>query len=352
MDFALSEEQEALCRSLRPLLETTGADGADTAWARACAQGWLGLSVSEDLGGQGAGTVELALMFHELGRALTPGPFLGTVGLALPVLLALGDKEQRERWVPALISGERTATLAVHDGPEPVVARATEQGSVLRGVKTVVPDGDADLLVIEVPAQEQGGRDVYIVERGPQVSFHPVATLDLGRPYCSVSLDDAPGERIGVDLDHAAKEAALDRVRIVVAAELVGCAERCLDMAVQYAKTRYQFGRPIGSFQATKHRCADMFVELELARGAVQYAAWESDQKPSGPSAFGPVAAVAAITAADLVTRECLHVHGGLGFTWEHDAHLYMRRARADSALLGGVDHQLGLVARRNGWVA
>ena len=295
MRFELSDEQEGLRRSVRRVLDAGG-----DPWTQ------LGLGGLLDAG---CGWVEVAAVQEELGRALATSPFFATVGLAGAALRCAGRVD---------LLGERTATLVVD--PRHVV------------------DGDtAELLIVA------GDDAVYAIEAA-RVTRRRLATLDDTRPLAEVEVGAAPGERIG---DRAILDRALALASIALAAEQVGVAARCLELSVEYAKVRHQFGRPIGSFQAIQHACADMFVLVESARSAAWYAAWAADQDDPDLPTIAAVAAATCGEAAFRVAGEAIQVHGGIGFTWEHPAHRYFKRARAARALLGTPDHHREQVARR-----
>ena len=302
---------------------------AQEAWRELGTQlGVLGLTVPERWGGGGAGVVEAAVVAEELGAALAPVPYL-SAAFAARLLTDSGDEAACADLLPALCAGERT--YAVVTTPVSV----TKDGSAWRltGTAAQVVDGPGatDLLVVtdgalfHVDTATEGG------------TLDPVPTLDLTRRQADVRFDGAPARRVGAGVDLAA---ATEVVVTLLAAELVGVARTMLDVAVSYAKERLQFGRPVGSFQAVKQRCADLLVEVELARSVAEHAAWTHDHGGDDPALATSLAQVVATDAARAVTGGAIQVLGGVGFTWEHRAHLYYKRAVAAAALWGGRDHR------------
>jgi alkylation response protein AidB-like acyl-CoA dehydrogenase len=368
MNFGSTTEEADLRREARRFLSTAstsarvrvameGAAGYDIdAWRRAAGElGWASLIVPETQGGAGLGWPELAALVEETGRALACVPFFSTVCLATNALLAAGDTV----YVPRIASGEVTATLAfaeqTHVDPFSIAttARADGDGFVLSGTKRYVVDGaTADLLIVTARAPGTAGDDgiaMFVVDaHAAGIERTRVATLDMTRPQATIVLRDvrvAESAKLG---DAAALRRTLDRAAIALAAECLGGADRCLEMATEYAKTRVQFERPIGSFQAIRHKLADMLVFVETARSAVLYAASvAADDAALAISA--PVAKSYASEAFFQVAAENIQIHGGIGFTWEHDAHLYFRRARAALTLLGSVARDRERIARAMG---
>ena len=350
IDFGLSEDQEALQRAAREflarecppaLVRDTAKDGDGvprTLYAKMAELGWMGLVVPEADGGLGLGTLELALVCEELGRAVAPGPFLSTQ-LVIAALLRAGSAAQRRRWLPGLVGGERLATLAYleasdrHDADGITLrARRSRTGWRLDGTKLfVLGVPGVDLLL--VPARSgRDGLSLFLVDAAtPGVRLRPEETVDLTRRVGEVELRDVAVERdalVGREAQGAALLARLiDLGALLIAADCLGGATRTLDMAVEYAKVRQQFGRPIGSFQAIKHIAAEMVAEVEPARALVWYAAYAADHRPR------EAARAAAIAKARLgeiyahTANRSVQIHGGIGFTWEHDLHLWFKRA-------------------------
>jgi alkylation response protein AidB-like acyl-CoA dehydrogenase len=305
--------------------------------------GLAGLIVPERFGGQGFSMLELSIALDELGRELAGGPFFASACLAVLALRNVASAEEQAEWLPKLASGETIATLA---GPGEASAA---DGRVSGTLRFVIDAQNAGLLL--VPAREADGVGLYALEAG-QMGVHVEAApgLDLTRKFAHVGLTGARARRLGAPGSAAA---GLARTRaeatIGLASEQVGAAARCLELAVAHTKQRFQFGRAIGSFQAVKHRAVDALTLLELARSAAWWAAWTATRGDVAEAAA--VAHSTACEAFEKAAYECIHLHGGIGFTWEHDAHLYYRRARADRVLFGepaahraGLARALGLV--------
>jgi alkylation response protein AidB-like acyl-CoA dehydrogenase len=346
MNFAFTAEQTELRREARRFLSTH----RDADWRQASRElGWSALVVPEANGGAGLGWIELVALAEEAGRALTSLPLLSTVALATGVLLEGADEPQRAALLPRIAGGDATATLAFAEEPrgEPfavaTTAREDASGFVLTGEKRYVLDGHtADVLLVTARAPGTTGREgiaTFVVEAGVAgLERVQVPTLDTTRPLAVVKLH---GVRVGRDArvgDGATLRRALDRAAVVLAAESLGGAERCLEMATEYAKSRVQFERPIGSFQAIRHKLADMLTAVETARSAAYYAACvaASDDDDDGELATAAPLAKAYCTEAFFrCANESVQVHGGIGFTWEHEAHLYLKRARGSLAVLG-----------------
>jgi alkylation response protein AidB-like acyl-CoA dehydrogenase len=368
--LAFTEEQEELRRSVRRFLDDTSPmaevrrlmdtdDGWDRAVWRAMAEqvGLQGIHVPEALGGAGLGHVELGVVLEELGRSLACLPYFSTVGLAVNALLASGDERARGELLPRLASGEATGTLAVLEAPgswdlDALATRARRDGDgwVVDGAKAFVVDGHtADVLL--VAARSPGGLSVFAVEGGGAgVERVPVPQLDQTRKLARVELAGAPATLVGEEGGAATwLPRALDLAAAALAMEQVGGARRCLDMTVAYAKERHQFGRAIGSFQAIKHRCADMLLRVESARAAAYYAAWAAAEDAEELPAVASLARAYCSEAYSWVAGETIQVHGGIGFTWEHDAHLYFKRAKASELLLGDPAHHREQMLRRIG---
>jgi alkylation response protein AidB-like acyl-CoA dehydrogenase len=331
MRFALTPEQEAFRDTarrflservdLRATIDRTGAHDP-ALWKAIASLGWFGVDVPEELAGQGLTFVEVALLAEETGRALLPGPFLETL-LAVQALLVAGSDQQRADHLPSLVAGERP-TAAVRG------AGISLLSDRLRGEDRAVPCAEVAELFL-VAAAVPDGMTPFLVNRD-QVTVEPAQGADLTRPIARVVLDRAKYlER----LDARRFAGLVDRARVIVAAELAGAASRALEMAVAYAMDRQQFGRPIGEFQAVKHRAADSWRAAEAARLAVWYAAWAIANDAPDASVAASAAKAAAGDAALKCTADSIQIHGGIGFTWEHDAHLYYRRAIAGQAALG-----------------
>ncbi|HVE27435.1 MAG TPA: acyl-CoA dehydrogenase family protein [Sporichthya sp.] len=355
-----------LRRTVRDLLTAHGSsaavraaaetpDGTDRGlWRRISSElGLTGLGVPEEFGGAGYGDDLQPVVFEELGAALAPVPHLATVGLAMSALLASGDADAQKRHCPDLVAGT-AATLAFTEADRnwdvPSLATSAEltphgDAWLLTGRKTLVLDGPAAELIL-VLAQAPEGPTLFAVA-GDEASLRRegVRGLDLTRRFADVVLEATPAVAVGGLGDgRRIVEAALVRATAFLAAEQLGGMQRCLDSAVDYAKLRHQFGRPIGSFQAVKHKCADMLVDVESARSLVEHLGTVLADRTD----LALPAATAAAFCADAYRRvaaESLHVHGGIGFTWEHDAHLYVRRAEVSALLFGDASYQRRRVA-------
>ncbi|MFT3852089.1 MAG: acyl-CoA dehydrogenase [Ilumatobacteraceae bacterium] len=320
--FLAKHESRAAARAL---LEAPDEPNA-TFYAEAAALGWLGLHVPEDLGGSGFGLEETVVVVEELGRGLAPGAFVPSL-IASAVLVAAGDRTVAERWVPGLADGSITGAVALEAG-------ASLAGGALSGdVGTVLGAGLADVLLVgvgdDVAVVDARGASVAVDARGGGVTVAPSPNLDTTRRSARVSFSGAPAAVLP-----GARRLLTDLSRTILAAEAVGVARESTDMAAEYAKVRLQFGRPIAMYQAVKHHCANMAVATELATAAV----WDAARAAAGGgeqfSYAAAVAAALAVPAADECVNLGMQVHGGIGFTWEHDCHVYMRRATAIAAVL------------------
>jgi alkylation response protein AidB-like acyl-CoA dehydrogenase len=300
--------------------------------------GLPGLVIPEEHGGAGFSRLELAIAAEELGRAVAGGPLLASAVLATEALLAAGGDVATEL-LPMVAAGAAVATLAVVEGgrrwrPEDVATTAEGAGDLrLTGTKDAVLSA-ADATVLVVAAREETGISLFAAEPGDGVEITPLEVLDGSRPMARVTLRDAPARRVGAPgQGWAAVESALEAGTVFLAAEQVGGSRALLDAAVEHAKTRVQFGQPIGRFQAVKHRLADMAARTELASAAAAWAAWQPPG--SDAAALGAAVAGAYCSEAYLETAlDAIQVHGGMAITWEHHAHRFLRRARADAAVL------------------
>jgi alkylation response protein AidB-like acyl-CoA dehydrogenase len=312
--------------------------------------GLAALGLPESVDGVG-GLAELTTVCEELGRALLPVPFLTSTVLAGQVLAAVGPAAAEAL---SRVAGGEVAALGVTGAagvwdPAAVELRADPAAGTVDGVLPVVPLGaGADLYV--VAARSEDGVDLFVVDAGSGVAAVAVDSLDLSRPSAVVTFTDAPAARLttGGSAD-AVVPPALDVAAVALAAEQLGGAEACLELTVGYIKDRRQFGRPIGSFQAVKHACADLLVQVETCRSAV-VRALDAEGSPDALAEAASVAQAWCSEAYRSVTAETVQLHGGIGFTWEHDAHLYFRRARADAVLLGGAAYHRERLAQLLGW--
>ena len=338
MNFGFTDDQETIKRTAREFLAARyklaevrrlaledERGFTDAQWDELAGLGWPGIFVEERFGGQGLGIVELAILQEELGYALAPAPFFSDLSAGL-VLQAAGDDAQRERWLAPLAAGERRGTLAIADAGDPV----SVDGGRLGGAKHLVAEAaSADFLVVLAAGS------AYVVETGADgVSIEAQQGLDPTRKLFAVTLDGAEAEELagaGADALGRAQEA----ISVALAAESVGVAQRAMEMAVEYAKDRKQFETPIGAFQAVSHRCAQMLLEVEGARSVTLYAAWTLDHEPASASLAASMAKAYASDAGWRVTASALQVHGGIGFTWEHDLHFFLKRAKANAHAFG-----------------
>jgi alkylation response protein AidB-like acyl-CoA dehydrogenase len=343
MNFELTDDQRAIKLTARELLasryrpETMRALAADERgftdeqWEELSELGWPGVIVPEEYGGLGLGAVELVVIHEEIGYALAPSPLLSTISAAL-LINAAGTPMQKEQWLPSLASGEKRGTLAVWEersGQIPNRSELEPAASRITGTKIAVPDaGTADLLVIS----GADGRHFLVQPDQTGVEITAQQSLDPTRKLFSVELTDAPAQGLQASPDIAPAYAT---IITALAAENVGIAQRALEMAVAYAKDRKQFGRPIGSYQAVSHRCAQMFLEVEGARSLCYWAGWTLDNDPDTALRAASMAKAYASDAGYRVTASALQVHGGIGFSWEHDLHFFFKRARANGHAFG-----------------
>ena len=333
--------QHAAPTRVRKILETDAPYDVEL-WKGMAEQGWPGTAIPESFGGAGFGYLELCVIAEELGRSLAPTPFSSSVYLATEALLLAGSDAQKKQWLPKLAMGEAIGCFALAEGGVPseksIATRAA--GGKLRGTKTPVADGDvADVAV--VVARSDAGPSLYLVDlKGAGVTRTTVKTVDPTRSHARVVFDGAIAEPLGAPgQGWALAQNVLDRAAVLVAFEQVGGAQAALDMGREYALGRFAFGRPIASFQAIKHKLVDMYVATELARSNAYYAAWAlSTGAPELPIAAA-AARVSATEAFWLSAKENIQTHGGMGFTWEFDCHLYYRRAKLLALSLGSARH-------------
>jgi len=317
MNFDFTDDQQAIKRTahellaarfkpehVRELAEAVAYD--DDAWKEMSELGWAGIFIDEEHGGQGLGIVELVILMEELGYALAPVPFLSNTAAGLALQLA-GTDDQKGRWLPGIASGEARGTV----------------GILRDGEARLVPDADsAEVIVLISP---DGSTSVV---EAASAEIEPFETMDRTRRFARVRADG--GEPLGGD-----QLAAADRIVTALSAETVGVAQKAMEMAVEYARDRKQFGRPIGSYQAVSHRCAQMLLEVEGSRSGAYYAAWCADSEPDSLPAAASMAKAYSSDAGWRVCGSSLQVHGGIGFTWEHDLHFLLKRAKTNAILFG-----------------
>jgi alkylation response protein AidB-like acyl-CoA dehydrogenase len=355
MSLTLTEEQHELSRTVadfldkqspeaevRRLMEGGGATDPHV-WSQMAQQlGLQGLIIPEAFGGGGFGFTELVVVLERMGASLLVAPFLSTA-VAGAALLLSPDATLKSEYLPALGSGARVGTLALAEDTGRwdvdsvhATARAAGEGFAVTGAKAYVVDGQhADFFIVS--ARSRDGVGLFVVDAdSSHVSVTPSKALDATRPLARLEFDGAPARPLSEPADDgAALRRLLDMAAVALGAEQVGGAQRCLDMAVGYAKVRVQFGRPIGSFQAIKHKCADVLLAVESARSAVYYAAGVLDDGGEDLSVSSALAQAQCSTAYTHAAAENIQIHGGIGFTWEHPAHLYFKRAKSSELLFG-----------------
>ncbi|HSD10432.1 MAG TPA: acyl-CoA dehydrogenase family protein [Candidatus Binatia bacterium] len=374
MDFGFSEEQEMLRKSardflakespmtyVRRMMEDDLGYSVET-WRKMAELGWMGLIYPESHGGAGLSMVDLVVVLEEMGRVVMPGPFFSTVLLGGLAVLEGGDESQKERYLKGIAAGELKATLAVLEpngrsdaaGLE-ATAVADSGGYLLSGSKLFVPDAHvADLVVVAVRTERIRGEEgisLFAVEvpRGG-VTVTPLKTMDQTRKLFEVKLDQV---RVGPEALIGARgggwsilKRVTDRAKVALCAEMCGGAERVLEMSVEYAKVRVQFDRPIGSFQAIQHKCANMLLLVESAKSATYYAAWAVANHPAEAPLAAAMAKSCTSDAYRTVVGEGIQIHGGIGFTWEHDMHVYFKRAKGSEVTFGDATYNRELVAQ------
>ena len=370
MNFAFTEEQEELRKTVRAFLDAKSSEtavreqmetvnGFDPAvWAQMGSQmGLMGIHIPEEFGGMGFTYIELGVVLEEMGRSLLCAPFFSTVVLAANTLLQSGDDAAKKKYLPGIASGETTATLA---SVEPsgkwdeagITMKAKGSGSsfTLSGTKMFVLDGHTASMII-VSALTSKGVSLFAVDGNAKgLTRTALSTMDQTRKQAKLEFSDVAATLIGTEgKGWDVLSRVNDLVVVALAAEQVGGAQKVLDMAVEYAKVRVQFGRPIGSFQAIKHKCADMLLEVESAKSAAYYGMWcaseMNEELPSVASLSKAYCSEAYFHAA----AENIQIHGGIGFTWEHPAHLYFKRAKSSELLFGDPTYHRELLAQRIG---
>jgi alkylation response protein AidB-like acyl-CoA dehydrogenase len=372
VDFAFSEEQEMLRRSARDFLAKEcgpkvvrrlmeGPDAYDPAlWKKIADLGWTALGIPEQYGGVGT-FLDLIVVLEEAGRALLPGPFFATMGLAVPALIEAGTEAQKKEVLNDVAQGSARATLAFTEpsgrwDAEGVMleAKASGGGWRLSGTKQFVPDAlSADYMVVVARTRGEGeeGITLFLVKgRAKGMTVTPLETLDMTRRWAEVRFDNV---ELGADTVMGAPDKgwpalkrALDWATAALCAEMMGGAQKVLETSTEYAKTRQQFGKPIGIYQAISHKLADMLVLSESGRSATYYAAWAVDADAPDRSLASSMAKAYVSDAYRKVAGDGIQVHGGIGFTWEHDMHLYFKRAKASEVTLGDATYHRELVAQ------
>ena len=375
MDFGFNQEQELLRATARKFFENEctsefvrarmaePAGVTDEFWKKLAEQGWLGLIYPEEFDGTGLGFVDLTVLMEEMGRAVMPGPFFSTVLLGGLTIYEAGSAAQKKEWLSKISAGQAKATLAFTEpnarwdaAGVTVSARESAGKFTLTGTKLFVLDAHvADVIVVAARTREgkrpEEGLSLFLVPKGAKgLDVKLLPTMDQTRKLCEVTLRDVT---VGADALLGAKDQAwgplarvLDRATVALCAEMCGGAQRVLDMTTDYAKIRVAFGKPIGSYQGVKHRAADMLVEVENAKSLTYYAAWAVDENvPEAPLA----ASMAKAYVSDAYRRTAgagIQLHGGIGFTWEHDLHLYFKRAKSSEFTFGDASYHRERVAQ------
>jgi alkylation response protein AidB-like acyl-CoA dehydrogenase len=334
-------DQETLQRN-RKVLESD-AEYDPELWKNAAELGWLGAVIPEEFGGAGFGHLELVLIAEEVGRGLLPIPFSSSVYMATEAILQAGSDAQKQKYLSGLASGDRIGTLAIAEGmghPGPQHIQASFDGGKLSGTKVAVPDGNVANLAV-VAAKSAKGVSLVLVDLGAEgVTSQAVESIDPTRASANLTFTDAPAELLGAEGEGwEAIQTVLNRAAILMAFEQLGGADQAFETTREYMLGRYAYGRPVASFQALKHRMADMYVALQLARSNCYYGGWalENDAEELGLAACS--ARVSATQAFDLCSVEMIQLHGGVGFTWEYDCHMFYRRAKHLAVVLGSPDH-------------
>lgn len=353
MNFDYSDEQKHLKREARKFLRAKCPIAATrrvlddaatpfdrTLWQAVAALGWTGAAIPEEWGGSGLGHIELCAIAEELGRVLAPIPFASTVYIFAEAILAFGSDAQRAALLPGVASGTVIGCLATSESKGPVQVEsigARVAAGRLSGIKIPVTDGDVATHAI-VLASDAAGSGLFIADMSGQgVTRETIPTLDPTRSAARVAFDEASCERLGASGDgESMLSAILDRAAVLLSFEQVGGADRCLEVAKDYALERYAFGRSIGSYQAIKHKLADIYINNEVARSNAYYGAWALSSDAAELPQAASAARIAGTRAYDFAARESLHTHGGIGFTWEVDCHLHLRRARQLGLAVGG----------------
>ncbi len=378
MDIGFTEEQELLRDTARKFLDgecpTTfvrrmmATDDAVTPefWQKLADQGWLGITYPEADGGSGLGLVDLIVLMEEIGRAVMPGPYPASVLLGGATIAEAGSPAQRQEFLPRIAAGEAKATLAATEpnarwdaAGVTLGARETRGTFTLSGTKLFVPDAHlADVLVVAARTRDgstmEDGVSLFLVPKGtPGIAVRLLPSVDETRKLCEVKFDNValPATALLGELHDGwpALSRVTDKAAVALSAEICGAAQRVLDMTVEYAKLRQAFGKPIGSYQGVKHKCADMLIEIENAKSLTYYAAWAVDEEEPDAGIAVSMAKAAASDAGRKVCAAGIQLHGGIGMTWEHDLQLYLKRAKASEIALGDATWHRERIARLMG---
>ena len=370
MDFALDEDQVALQSVLREFLTDRSPEAAVRAqmedasgydrdlWDLMAGQlGVCGMAIPEEYGGAGFSFLELGLVLEELGRSLTVSPFFASCVMAAQLLLSIDDESARKDYLPGIAAGSLIASVALAEDsgswrPEDVTTRAEDREGAWRltGHKSYVLDGAVADLLLVIARTDDGAAAFAVDATAEGLAREPLATMDQTRKQARVTFDGTPARLLGtVAGAEAAIATMLDRSAIALAADALGGTGKVLEMSVEYAKIREQFGRPIGSFQAIKHKCASMLVDLESSRSAVYYGLWATSAGAPDERTVAPLVKAYCVDTYLHAAGENIQIHGGIGFTWEHPAHLYLKRAKSSQVLLGDSDFHRQQLADRIG---
>jgi alkylation response protein AidB-like acyl-CoA dehydrogenase len=360
MNFDFSDEQKQLRNEARkflaekcpPKVVRTVLDGEQPydrqLWKGLAGMGFLGVAIPEEFGGAGAGHLELCVIAEEMGRALAPVPFSSTVYLAAEAILLAGDDTQKQKWLPLIAGGTAIGTLALFEGngnPSPQAIKLPASGGTLNGVKKPVPDGAiADFAVVAARTGSSGREtdiSLFLVDlKAEGVEAESLTNIDPSRGQAEITFRNCRAEPLGpAGEGWSIISQVLDRAAVLMAFEQVGGADRALEMGRDYALDRIAFGRPIGSFQAVKHMLADMYVSATLARSNCYYGAWALSTNASELPEAAAAARISATQAFQHCAKNNIQVHGGMGFTWEFDCHMYYRRANATALGLGSLSY-------------
>ncbi len=370
MNFAFTDEQEELRSTVRAFLDSKSSEeavreqmetdnGFDTAvWTQMAEQmGLQGLHIPEEYGGSGFGYVELGIVLEEMGRSLLCAPFFSSVVLAANTLIHSGDEAAKKAYLPGIASGETIATLAYtepsgkwDESGVTMQASGSAGSYTLTGTKMFVIDGNTANLLI-VAARTGSGVSLFAVDGDAAgLTRTALSTMDQTRKQSKIEFANTPATLIGAEgKGWDILSTVLDLAAVGLAAEQVGGAQKVLDMAVEYAKVRVQFGRPIGSFQAIKHKCADMLLEVESAKSAAYYGLWCASEMNEELPSVASLAKAYCSEAYFHATAENIQIHGGIGFTWEHPAHLYFKRAKSSELMFGDPTYHREQLAQRIG---
>ncbi|HKW95422.1 MAG TPA: acyl-CoA dehydrogenase family protein [Methylomirabilota bacterium] len=374
MNFGFNDEQELLrstarkffenevaSETVRRLMETPEGMSREL-WAKIAEQGWLGLVFPDQYDGMGLGLVDMVVLMEEMGRAVVPGPYFSAVLLGGLAIMEAGTEAQKKEWLPKIAAGERRVALAWMEpsaqlGPAGIALTGVEKGGryTLSGSKLFVHDAHtADALVVAARTRPGAGADgvsLFLVPKGTSgLAVTLLPTMDQTRKLCEVSCSDvAVGADALLGQAHAGwapLARVLDRATVALCAEMCGGAQKVLDMTVEYAKIRQAFGRPIGSYQGVKHRAADMLVDVENSKSITYYAAWALDEGVAEAPLAVSMAKAYVSDAYRRVAAAGIQLHGGIGFTWEHDLHLYFKRAKGSEFTFGDATHHRERVAQ------